>query len=213
MKNLGNRIRNLRKEKKITLRELGTNLNISFSLLAMYERGERVPPLDKLNLLADFFKVTTDYLIGKSKIRNFPETDLRYHYDDNLISELIYIPVINRINSSETIIAEENVINYRILNKNEIDKKKCLFYMRVEDDSMIDSRIKPDSLILVNRQTIFRNGDICVLLFNQRTFIRKLYIVEEQLVLQADNPNYEPIITLKNQALVIGKVVKIELDL
>lgn len=213
MKNLGNRIRNLRKEKKITLRELGTNLNISFSLLAMYERGERVPPLDKLNLLADFFKVTTDYLIGKSKIRNFPETDLRYHYDDNLISELIYIPVINRINSSEAIIAEENVINYRILNKNEIDKKKCLFYMRVEDDSMIDSRIKPDSLILVNRQTIFRNGDICVLLFNQRTFIRKLYIVKEQLVLQADNPNYEPIITLKNQALVIGKVVKIELDL
>ena len=85
--------------------------------------------------------------------------------------------------------------------------------MRVEDDSMIDSRIKPDSLILVNRQTIFRNGDICVLLFNQRTFIRKLYIVKEQLVLQADNPNYEPIITLKNQALVIGKVVKIELDL
>ena len=213
MKNLGNRIRNLRKEKKITLRELGNNLNISFSLLAMYERGERVPPLDKLNLLADFFKVTTDYLIGKSKVRNFPETNLTDHYDDNLISELIYIPVINQINSSETIIAEENVINYRILNRNEIDKKKCLFYMRVEDDSMIDSRIKPNSLILVKRQTIFQNGDICVLLFNKRTFIRKLYIVEEQLVLQADNPNYEPIITLKNQALVIGKVVKIELDL
>ena len=32
----------------------------------MYETGERLPGSDKLKALADFFDVSTDYLVGKS---------------------------------------------------------------------------------------------------------------------------------------------------
>lgn len=34
-----------------------------------YELGIRLIPVDKLNLLADYYKTTVDYLIGKSNIK------------------------------------------------------------------------------------------------------------------------------------------------
>lgn len=61
---LGKRIKELRSELDLTLRELADKLHVSFSLLAMYERGERQPPIDKLQQLASFFSVSVDYLLG-----------------------------------------------------------------------------------------------------------------------------------------------------
>jgi transcriptional regulator with XRE-family HTH domain len=36
----------------------------------MYERDEREPPLDLIRKFADFFGVTTDYLFGRTDVRN-----------------------------------------------------------------------------------------------------------------------------------------------
>lgn len=66
----GNRIKLLREEKKIKQEELAKILSISPSAIGMYERDEREPN-DELTLkLAEYFNVTTDYLLGKSDIRN-----------------------------------------------------------------------------------------------------------------------------------------------
>lgn len=66
----GNRIKLLREEKKIRQDELAKVLSISPSAVGMYERDEREPN-DEITLkLAEYFSVTTDYLLGKSDIRN-----------------------------------------------------------------------------------------------------------------------------------------------
>lgn len=72
----GNRIKLLREEKKIRQDELAKILSISPSAVGMYERDEREPN-DEITLkLAEYFGVSTDYLLGKSDIRNSEEINI-----------------------------------------------------------------------------------------------------------------------------------------
>lgn len=64
----GNRLRELRKERKLTQAELGKHINVSKVSISGYENGERTPDTDNLARLADFFGVTIDYLLGRSDI-------------------------------------------------------------------------------------------------------------------------------------------------
>jgi len=67
---LKERLKKLREEKSITQRELARLLQISPSTIAMYETEQRVPPVEILERIADFFNVSVDYLLGRTEIRN-----------------------------------------------------------------------------------------------------------------------------------------------
>lgn len=71
---MNNRLRELRQEKKLTLRELSDKINMSYSNIAMIERGERNFTSDNLLLISTFFNVSADYLLGISDIRK-PSSD------------------------------------------------------------------------------------------------------------------------------------------
>lgn len=64
-----NRIAELRKEKHLTQIGLAMKLNISQYMVSAYETGRHQPTMDMLIELADFFNVSMDYLVGRSKIR------------------------------------------------------------------------------------------------------------------------------------------------
>lgn len=60
----GSRIKYLRKNQNIKQRELAFLLDIHPSSISQYESGQRIPN-DELKIkIADFFKVSVDYLIG-----------------------------------------------------------------------------------------------------------------------------------------------------
>lgn len=63
---LGERLKKLRKEKKITQEELGNKINVTKVSISGYENGIRNPDTDTLQKIADFFGVTTDYLLGRT---------------------------------------------------------------------------------------------------------------------------------------------------
>lgn len=50
-----------------TQREMAAKLGISSSSVAMYETGKREPDFEMLELIADFFNVDTEYLLGREK--------------------------------------------------------------------------------------------------------------------------------------------------
>ncbi len=64
-----NRIKELRKEHKITQEKLAAILGISRSAIAMYETEKCDLSNDILISCASFFDVSTDYLLGQSDIR------------------------------------------------------------------------------------------------------------------------------------------------
>jgi HTH-type transcriptional regulator, competence development regulator len=72
---LGDRLRRLRLEKKLTQEELGKKINVTKVSISGYENGNRTPDTETLQKLADFFNVTTDYLLGRTDNPNPPEDD------------------------------------------------------------------------------------------------------------------------------------------
>lgn len=64
METLGNRIKQLRKEKQLTQPQLADALNVSKSVISFWENDINEPKASYMVSLAMFFKVSTDYLLG-----------------------------------------------------------------------------------------------------------------------------------------------------
>lgn len=62
--NIGKMISILRTERKLTQRDLASLLNVSNGAVGMWEIGQRQPDLNMLIVIAKFFNVSTDYLLG-----------------------------------------------------------------------------------------------------------------------------------------------------
>lgn len=63
--NISERLKELRQELNLTQRELAKILSISPTCYAGYEQGYRQPDLKTLKKIANFFNVSTDFLLGK----------------------------------------------------------------------------------------------------------------------------------------------------
>ena len=64
--NIGERLRDARKMRNKTLREVNNDTGIDFSNLAQIERGVHGCTSATLKILADYYNVTTDYLLGNT---------------------------------------------------------------------------------------------------------------------------------------------------
>jgi len=60
------RLREIRKRKNISQLKLAMDLNLSQNTISRYETGEREPGIAELILIADYFNVSVDYLIGRT---------------------------------------------------------------------------------------------------------------------------------------------------
>ena len=79
MSNLSQRLIHLRKSTKQSQQELANNLGLTRSAISMYEADKRVPPLEVLEIFADYYNVDMDYLIGKSEIPNLATLSQNEH--------------------------------------------------------------------------------------------------------------------------------------
>lgn len=61
---LGLRLKELRKTKRMTQRQVATRLNMGISTISGYENNTKTPSLEALVDLARLYNVSTDYLLG-----------------------------------------------------------------------------------------------------------------------------------------------------
>ena len=88
------RVKALREEKNLSLRQLAQLTNISHSSISAYEKGRREPSFDSLEALSDVFNCDIDYLLGRTDIRNKEANNLGYNslyeaYKENSPEELV----------------------------------------------------------------------------------------------------------------------------
>ncbi len=69
MATFNERLRELRKEKQITIEQLANDLGSAKSTISRYENGLREPKKDFLELLSKYFEVSVDYLLGNTNER------------------------------------------------------------------------------------------------------------------------------------------------
>ena len=68
MVDFGKRLRELRKNNGLTQKDLAEQLSLTKSVISAYENDIRLPSYDVLLAISRIFKVSTDYLLGQSKI-------------------------------------------------------------------------------------------------------------------------------------------------
>lgn len=66
----GDRLRELRKEKGLSIVELSKATGLTRQAISNYETGIRMPRPEPLEILTDFFNVDTDYVLGRSDTKN-----------------------------------------------------------------------------------------------------------------------------------------------
>lgn len=66
---IGKRIKSLRNERHISQAVLSQEISVDKTTISGYERGRITPPLDVVVLLAKYFDVSTDYLLGITDYR------------------------------------------------------------------------------------------------------------------------------------------------
>lgn len=88
---LGENIRKLRQDRGIGQLELGRRVGASKQSISNWENGNIMPSIDLLLRLADFFGVSTDYLLGREGQRTLDAvglTDAQATHVQQLIDDL-----------------------------------------------------------------------------------------------------------------------------
>ena len=80
----------LRKTKGKTQKKFAEEVHMSESTIAHYEQGRRTPDIETLIILADYFGVNIEYLLGRSaKFKDNLSTLTEYYYEDITYLDLI----------------------------------------------------------------------------------------------------------------------------
>lgn len=82
MVKFGERLRELRKQKNLTQRQLADLIGVKNSIISFYEVGDRIPSPEVIIKLASALHVSADYLLGIEKeesiiITGLDENDIR----------------------------------------------------------------------------------------------------------------------------------------
>ena len=186
----------LRERRKITQQQLADNLEISRSTIGMYENGSREPDFETLELIADFFNVNMDRLIG-----NLNPADKRM------------IPVLGYVKAGLPIEAVENILDYEEISE-KMARQGEYFALKIKGDSM-EPRMREGDVVIVKKQNIVNNGEIAVVLVNGNdATVKKFFKYDSGINLISFNPNYEPFTYTPEQVnelpvQVVGRVVEL----
>ena len=82
---LGERLRTLREQASLSLREVASHIGIDTSLLGKIERNERHPTKDQIRHIAEFFKVDERLLIKELLSDLFANTIIKEKADIDIL--------------------------------------------------------------------------------------------------------------------------------
>lgn len=199
------RLTTLRNSKKKTQQDIADYLGVTRPAYTAYERGTRHPDYIMLQKIADYYDVTTDYLLGRSEISKPASNRLKP------VKDFFRIPVLGHIAAGEPILAAEHIQDFvDIPSPGDYDPDE-LFMLKVKGDSMIGSRIYDGDTVLVKIQPEVENGEIAVVNVNgdEATLKKVKKLDNGQTLLIASNDKYDPILVNHEGARIIGKVIQV----
>ncbi len=91
-------IKQLRTMRGLTQLQFGEKIGVAESTISLYESGKRSPDFVLLGKIADFFAVSTDYLLGRTNIAQTtsstnPQEIIKNHYGE------VVVEIIEMLNS------------------------------------------------------------------------------------------------------------------
>lgn len=187
--NIGEYIRDLRKQKYLSQGQLSIKTGLSKSTISMIERGERIPELDTLTLLAKAFGIDRDILINVREGVSEPT----YSQEDMTPVEMIQLPVVGTIRAGVPILAVENIERYVPVASMYLSRHKEYFVLKVTGDSM-DQLFPDGTLAVIEKTDEIEDGKIAVVAINgDEATIKKVQFAGDGIMLipMSHNPKHQ----------------------
>ncbi len=199
---LSNKLKELRKKKKMTLEELADKVGTSRQTIHRYETGKisNIPP-EKVEALAAALDTTPSALMGWGD-------DLYERFDNILPVSIKRLPILGEISCGEPIYASEEHESF-VAGDMSLDADFCLI---AHGDSMIGARIFDGDIVFIKSQNTVDNGEIAAVIINDEATLKRVYYYPEEgkLILSPENPRYAPLVYVKEELdniKIIGKAV------
>ncbi len=120
--------------------------------------------------------------------------------------ELIKVPLLGKVTAGSPIEAIERPNEFFSLPANLIPAKETIFTLNVSGESMINAGIFDGDVVIVQKQSTARNGDIVVAMTDANEVTLKTYYKEKDHIrLQPENDTMAPFIF--NNVTILGKVI------
>lgn len=194
------RIRALCEERGTTLKEVERKLGIANGYIANTQKRKSQPSSERVTMLAEYFGVTREYLLGIA-------------YAPGVATTGQLIPLVGRVAAGLPITAVENVIG-----QEEISKKLAatgeFFALRIKGDSMSPD-IHDGDIVVVRQQEDAETGDIVIAIINGDDGVcKELKKTDTAVMLISRNPAYPPMVFTHAEidttpVRIIGKVVEL----
>ena len=200
-----NRMKDLREETHKTKAQVAREMNMPYTTYKKKKKGTREPNSEVLIMIATYFGVSVDYLIGRSESR-LPESIIA----NNLIplKQIIKIPIIGRIACGKPLLAEQNYEGFTYCP----DNVKADFVLKCQGDSMIDANIQDGDLVFIEESPVVENGEIAAVVIGEEATLKKVYYQNDTITLLPANSAYAPMVYHKeeiNNIRICGKAVAV----
>jgi len=120
------------------------------------------------------------------------------------------VPVIGRITAGLPMYAQQEY-NGSIVVDSDVYKGNSLFALSVKGDSMINAGILDGDIAICEPRQYAENGEIIVALIHQEeATVKRFFVRDDHIVLEPENPAYEPMRYDFAEILVQGKVIGIQ---
>ena len=183
MATTGERIKSARKACGMTQAELAEKIGVKFSAIHKYENGLVVNlKRDTIAALAKALDVSPAWLMCMD---DDPST-----LPANILPlpKMKKIPLVGEIACGTPILAEQNVEAFLSMPEG-VNADFCL---RCKGDSMINARIFDGDIVYIRQQETVEHGEIAAVLIDNEATLKRVYIHDDRIVLEAENPQYRP---------------------
>lgn len=199
---LGEKIRILRKQYRLTLKQLAQKSNISSSYLCDIEKGRSNPSLETLENIAAALKVSPSSLLYG---------DAPLIAEDTGTVNVVKVPLLKEVSLDQPLLEPQNIERWFVISLDDSASVDKLIFFQVNDDTMIGNRLLQGDLVLVKLGAGVRQGDLVLVgLKNKKACIRRVsYRQKKQIVLDAGHPVVKPLVVKENEnARILGKVIQ-----
>ena len=185
--------------------ELVEKTKINKSSISEYLSGNYEPKQRNIYKIAMALGIKPSQLMGIEEDRTTTPPPLPQFDNIHQVAP-VKIPILGRIACGEPIFEAEDFQGYTdFISKIHVD-----FCLIAHGDSMIGARIHDGDVVFIRQQPEVENGEIAAVSINDEVTLKRIYIYDNQIVLNAENPKYAPMIYSLDQIesfRILGKAV------
>ncbi|MNM84751.1 LexA repressor [compost metagenome] len=207
---IAERIQQLMDERKITPYRLAKDSGVPYTTLKKILDGTtKSPGIDSLEPIAAYFGKTIGNLTSENNESINPSKTFEL---DSTTVEMVQIPIYGEIRAGYNSLAQQEVIGYEIVAKDNVSDGEY-FFLVVKGDSMIEEGIREGMRVLVKKQNTCQQGKIGVVIVNgDEGTLKRIFYEGDNIILQAANKNIPPRILPIEDVMIQGQVTKVEFD-